>query len=141
MPRVHDWPRRLAQILDSTRQLPFEWGKLDCALHVCNCIKAMTGEQIDPGAAHRGQYADEAGAVARFGGDLAAFAATTAAALGFAEVPITMAQRGDVVFVDNGTAHGALGVVSLDGRFASCMSDKGIVNVRIARWKRAWHVG
>ena len=51
------------------------------------------------------------------------------------------ARRGDLLFIDNDTPQGAIGVVGLDGRFASCASGKGLVLVRLHRWKRAWNVG
>lgn len=137
--RLHDWPVRLDRILSTARYVTFEWGQFDCALFVCACIKAMTG--ADPGAPYLRTYANEAGAIAIYGGDLAAFAATKAAALGMPEVPVPYARRGDVVFVDNGTLHGALGIIGLDGRFALCASDTGMVMVRIDRWKRCWQVG
>ena len=92
-------------------------------------------------AAHRGKYSDEAGAIAIFGTDLGSFAATIAASFGMQEVPPTMARRGDAVHADNGTEYGCLGVVAMDGRFASCVSTKGHVHVPMHRWKRAWRVG
>jgi len=60
--------------------------------------------------------------------------------------PITYAQRGDVVWLDNSTVdhpskYGALGIVSLDGRYAICMSEQGTKRVHLKRWKRAWRVG
>jgi uncharacterized protein DUF6950 len=141
--RVHNWRQRLGRMLRSERDLPFAWGTLDCALHCANCIKAMTG--VDPGASYRGTYHDEAGAIAIFGSDLAAFAAGIAASLGMPEVLPTFAQSGDIVHVDNGTAYGALGVVGLDNRFALCISDTHAAGDNLARlgmdkWKRAWHV-
>lgn len=137
--RHHDWRERLGRAIEEAKDRTFEWGTFDCALHACNCLEAITG--VDPAAKHRGTYSDAAGAAAIHGESLADFAAQICAELDWPEVPPTMAQRGDVVYVDNGTPHGALGVVSLDGRFASCASDKGLVLVRIHRWKRAWKVG
>jgi hypothetical protein len=130
-------------MIESAAELSFEWGRFDCALHVCNCIRAIVG--VDPAAEYRGKYSDEAGAATIFGGNSGAsfeqFIATMCAALDFPEVPVTFARRGDVVFIDNGTPQGAIGVISTDGRFASCASDKGLVLVRIHRWKRAWTIG
>ncbi|HEV3511993.1 MAG TPA: hypothetical protein VGS05_09845 [Candidatus Sulfotelmatobacter sp.] len=137
--RVPDWRFRLGQIIESARQLEFEWGVFDCALHACNCIRAITG--TDPAANYRGKYSDEAGAAEIYGASFEFFIASTAANLGLPEIPVTLAQRGDLVFLDNETAQGAIGVVSLDARFASCAGSKGLVLVRIHRWKRAWRVG
>lgn len=138
--RYHDWPERLSQILSTANAAGFQWGTLDCALSVCNCIRAMTGE--DPGADYRGKYSDEAGALAITGPDLGAFIAGIAASYSMEEiVPVTFARRGNVVLVDNGTPQGALGIVSLDGRYAACMGDSKMLHVHMHRWKRAWRVG
>jgi hypothetical protein len=137
--RFHDWPERLHRIIDASRAVPFAWGSFDCALHVCNCIREMTG--VDPGARYRGTYSNEAGAIAIYGSDLGAFAAGVCASLGCAEVAVTFARRGDIVFLDNGTPHGALAIVSTDGRFAACVWTSGLLLVRSNRWKRAWRVG
>jgi hypothetical protein len=137
--RVNEWRERLGQILLSAQELEFQWGTFDCALHVCNCIRAVTG--TDPAAQYRGTYSDQAGAEKIYGSSLVSFIATTAASLGCPEVPVTFARRGDVVWIDNGTEQGAIGVVHLDGRFISCASEKGIVLVHMRRWRRAWQIG
>lgn len=137
--RVPDWRLRLGQIIESATQLKFEWGVFDCALHVCNCIRATTG--VDPAANYRGKYNDEAGAAAIYGASLETFVAQTAAQLGCVEVPVTFGRPGDLVFFDNGTPQGAIGIVSNDGRFATCAADKGIALARLHRWKRAWQIG
>lgn len=138
--RLPDWRPRLGRIIDSAREVPFQWGMFDCALHVSNCIRAMTGCS-DPAATFRGKYSDEAGAAAIYGPSLQQFIASQAQSLGFPEIPVTLARRGDVVFVDNATPQGCVGVVSLDGRYVSCAGEKGIVMVTIDRWRRAWRVG
>jgi hypothetical protein len=139
--RHYDWHVRLDRMLKSARQVDFEWGKFDCAMHLGNCTRCMTVGEVDVAAEHRGKYSDEAGAIAIFGSDLGAFAATIAASFEMEEVKPTFARRGDAVHVDNGTTYGALGIVALDGRFASCVSTKGHVHVPMHRWKRAWRVG
>lgn len=142
--RVHDWPERLHRIIASAREVPFQWGRFDCALHVCNCIKAMTGDLVDPGAGYRGTYSTEAGADAIFlagFSNLGDFAASIAATYSMPEVGVNYARRGDLVWVDNGTTYGALAIVGLDGRFATCASSAGLAHVRIQRWRRAWQVG
>jgi hypothetical protein len=141
MTRVPNWPERLALMLESARELEFEWGRFDCALHVANCIRTITGIDEDPAAAYRGKYSDEAGAAAIYGPSFEAFIEKLAADLESPEVPVTFARRGDVVFLDNRTLQGAVGIVSLDGRFASCASDKGLAMIRMHRWKRAWMIG
>jgi cell wall-associated NlpC family hydrolase len=137
--RSQNWPRKLAQLIGSAREVPFQWGQFDCALFCCHWVRELTG--VDPGAAYRGKYSTEAEAQAIFGADLGVFAASIVLPLGAVEVHPNFARRGDIVFVNNGTSYGALGVVSLDGRHASCVSSNGVVNVHMHRWKRAWQVG
>jgi hypothetical protein len=142
--RHHDWRSRLGRILESACELQFEWGRFDCALHVCNCIRAIV--DVDPAKTLRGTYSDEAGAAAVYGASFETFIANQAATLGCEEVPVTLARRGDVVFIDNDTPQGCVGVVSLDARLVSCVGEKGVVHVPMIvgkkrRWKRAWRIG
>lgn len=69
----------LSSAVDATlgrwRREPFQWGRGDCILSVCDHVAAVTG--IDPAAPWRGSYSDEAGAEAicrEFGGVAALFA-------------------------------------------------------------------
>lgn len=143
MSRHFQWARHLHEHLQKTKASSFAWGTQDCGQFVAQWILLATG--VDVAAAYRRKYADEAAAEALFlngHADLGSFAAAIAAANGMPEVtPVTFAQRGDVVWVDNRTPHGALGVVSLDGRYAVCMSEKGTARVHMQRWRRAWKVG
>jgi hypothetical protein len=148
MKRHWQWPRRLHQLVESSQAVTFTWGTYDCGQFAARWIREATG--VDVAAAYRGKYKDEAGAEALFLNghpDLGSFAAEIAFANGMVEItPITYARRGDVVWVDNSTAlnpskYGALGVVSLDGRYAVCMSSTGTKRVHMQRWRRAWRVG
>jgi hypothetical protein len=146
MKRLPNWPRRLHLLTRSSQAVTFDWGHYNCGLFVTRWIREATG--LDLGAPYVGKAKDEASAEAIFlngHADLGSFAAAIATANGMAEVAPTYAQRGDVVWVDNSTSlnpskYGALGVVSLDARWALCMSDKGTVRVHMSRWKRAWRV-
>jgi len=137
--RKFQWERTLANRIWTARELTFAWGKFDCAIWTADWIRDATG--VDPAANYRGKYSDEAGAAAIFGSDLGAFAATIAAQIGAPEVRRTFARRGDIVFVDNGTPAGCLGVVNLCGQRAACVMQKGMTLVRMERWRRAWQIG
>lgn len=148
MKRAHDWPRRLHLLIESSKPIVFTWGQYDCGQFVARWIREATG--VDVAAHLRGTYSDEATAEKIFLNgftDLGAYAASIAAANSMTEIkPVTFAGRGDVVWVDNGTAanpspYGALGVVGTDPRFAVCMSEQGTKRVHMHRWKRAWKVG
>jgi hypothetical protein len=152
MKRHPQWPRRLHQLISTSQDVTFAWGTYDCGHFAARWIREATG--VDVAAAYRGKYSDEAGAQKLFlqgqhsahpGVPLDAlgnFAAQIATANNLAEVkPVTLAQRGDVVWVDNKTQFGALGVVDLTGRHAVCMSEVGTKRVHMQRWRRAWRVG
>lgn len=139
MKRIPNWRVGLGQIIEKAREMRFEWGVFDCALYVCDCIQAITG--VDPAESYRGTYNDEAGAARIYGDNFLDFIAGQASSLGLIEVPVTFARRGDLIFIDNNTPQGCVGVVSLDARFASCASASGVLMVPIGKWKRAWRVG
>jgi len=148
MTRHSNWATRLHLLIESSKDVTFDWGKYNCGLFVARWIREATG--VDVGAPYVGKATDKASAEAIFLNgfpDLGSFAASIAEAHGMTEVlPITYAQRGDVVWLDNSTPanpskYGALGIVSLDGRYAVCMSEKGTKRVHMQRWKRAWRVG
>jgi len=140
MKRVQNWTSLLpAHTRGDGRGREFAWGTFDCALGVCDAIKAITG--VDPGQDYRGKYSTAEEAAAVIGNDLGAFAAKIAAEYGMQEVSPRLARRGDIVFVDNGTAQGSLGVVDLTGQRAACVAEHGRLLVPLRRWKRAWRVG
>src|SRR5947209_16908263 len=121
MQRVHNWERRLAMLVQSSESVVFQWGQYDCGMFVARWIREVTG--IDVAGAIRGTYNSEATADAVFLSghpDLGSYAAAIAMAHGMPEVAPNFARRGDVVYVNNGTTYGALGIVGLDGRFAHC---------------------
>src|ERR1700683_1962239 len=105
MKRHPQWARRLHQLVVSSKAVTFAWGIYDCGQFAARAIREMTG--VDVAIAYRGKYTDEASAEALFLNghpDLGSFAAAIASANGMPEIlPVTFAQRGDVVWVDNST--------------------------------------
>lgn len=98
--RHQDWPTRLFSFIEERRDAPFEWGRQDCCLFVCDGIHAMTG--VDPAKPDfRGRYKDGLGAarLLKKHGGVEAVAGMVCARLGFAPVPVASAQRGDVVLI------------------------------------------
>lgn len=95
--RHRDWQTQLAGFVTSRESAPFVWGANDCALFVCDGIKAMTGH--DPAADVRG-YSTEQGAarvIRRLGG-MRGIGNTRFGA----EILPLQAQVGDVGLVDVG---------------------------------------
>lgn len=142
--RVQDWPTLFFHFIESRRQQPFSWGKQDCCLFACDGVLAQTG--LDPAAGmFRGKYRDALGAarLVRKHGGVEAIAAKVCQRMGFAEVPVRMAQRGDVVTVKqrNSNLRGMNAEVGLCiGGVAAFPGVDGLVFLRLKECRRAWRV-
>lgn len=134
MDRRLDWPERLTDYLNASRERPFKWGEHDCALFVAGAIAAQT--DVDFGDDWRGRYADEAEAeelLADVGG-----VEGLAGHYGLTELAAPqLARRGDVVLLMDGN-YACLGVC--DGRGGMFVTPKGLRRVRLRDCRRAWGV-
>ncbi|MCM7775023.1 hypothetical protein M8S83_23290 [Enterobacter asburiae] len=92
-----DWHNRLIAVIRAAEKRPFLWGEHDCCLFAADCAEAMTGDNFADG--WRGTYDSETGAkkaLLRSGGSLEKVLAKY-----LDEVPVKMAQRGDIAVVEN----------------------------------------
>ena len=92
-----DWHNRLIAVMRAAEKRSFLWGEHDCCLFAADCAEAMTGENFADG--WRGTYDSETGAkkaLLRGGGSLEKVLAKY-----LDEVPVKMAQRGDIAIVEN----------------------------------------
>ncbi|MCU6204521.1 DUF6950 family protein [Enterobacter cloacae] len=92
-----DCHNRLIAVIMAAAKRPFLWGEHDCCLFAADCAEAMTGENFADG--WRGTYDSETGAkkaLLRGGGSLEKVLAKY-----LDEVPVKMAQRGDIAVVEN----------------------------------------
>ncbi|HFS0157505.1 TPA: hypothetical protein ACHYTI_000659 [Enterobacter hormaechei] len=92
-----DWHNRLIAVIRAAEKRPFLWGEHDCCLFAADCAEAMTGDNFADG--WRGTYDSETGAkkaLLRGGGSLEKVLAKY-----LDEVPVKMAQRGDIAVVKN----------------------------------------
>lgn len=134
MGRLIDWPDRLNAHIEEWRHKSFEWGKYDCALFCLYAEKAMYGSSRFEDFV--GQYSTDIGsikALKKFGsGDLIKTVSDR-----LEEIPVMMANRGDVASID--TPEGdALSLVVGD-KVASIGKD-GLVFLPLTSAKRAWKV-
>jgi hypothetical protein len=142
--RVQDWPTLLFHFIEARRHTPFAWGRQDCCLFACDGILAQTG--FDPAAkVFRGQYRDRLGAtrLVRKHGGVEAIAVKFLGSPGYAEVPVLMAQRGDVVLIDQidpeySGMGAALGICL--GVEAAFPGASGLVFHPVSKCLRAWRV-
>jgi hypothetical protein len=90
-----DWVEALLEFIESRRQLPHAWGMNDCCMFCADAVQTITG--VDPAAAWRGSYSDQAGAEAILAehGGLEAFVTSI---MGEPTGPLC-ARRGDICLI------------------------------------------
>ena len=124
-----DREAHLTATLRDWRRSSFDWGSTDCMLSTADYAGALNG--TDPGAAYRGRYDDEAGAMAfvdAAGGGAAILGAALVAA-GFKRVQ--QPQRGDPVVAQIG--HNQIGGICLGDFCVFRTSTRGVVEIRTSR--------
>lgn len=129
--RLSNWDSRLADYIESKREIPFAYGSNDCAHFVAGAVEAVTGEDVFSDL--RGTYDTEFGSL-RIIKELGKSDLGEVIDSMFDEITISHAQRGDIAFFD-----GSIGVVM--GSFAWFVSDDGLERVPRAMWDKAWSVG
>lgn len=139
------WQELLHNYLLRRQNEAFKWGAMDCCLFACDAMLELTG--VDLAADFRGEYDSLLTAVKamkRFtAGDtedlVEAVAEKIALQHAIEEVPILMAQRGDVVLLDSPLGKG-LGLVGLRGTTVHCAGPDGVVDVPLEECLRAWRI-
>lgn len=136
MQRNEDWPERLIETIGHHGTLPLIYGVSCCLTMPLACVQAMTGEL--PWADEHGET-DEAGARARLAAHGFTSTADAFAAL-FPEIPVALAQRGDVGVIER--PDGVSGVIFVGAAAIGKHADRP-GNLRIPRSlvTRAFKVG
>lgn len=142
MKRRTGWQEALDKFLRAHQDRPFEYGKWDCCLFVCDAIVEMTG--VDLAVSYRGKYSTRIGAMRTIGelvgmASVRAVAENAATVYGMPEIPITHAHRGDMVVVRRGRDY-SLGLVALNGREVIVSSKRGLWRLPLSCAIRAWQV-
>lgn len=136
-PRCNNWPAALALFVSEKQPLPFDWAINNCCFFAFDWVAMLTGS--DPVAAYR-ERATDALSVARLVdevGGVEVFVEAEASAREWEEVPVSYAQRGDLVLFDTETGP-ALGVC-LGAESAFAGPDQMIRNPTSA-CRRAWRI-
>ena len=112
--RREDWVTRFLECVDKFADVKMQYGSFDCCLGGVALVEAMTG--VDLAADFRGynQRKKAYSRIARFGGLLGAVE-EVARQHDIPEIPVTHAQRGDVLVVELALGK-ALAVVDLTGQ-------------------------
>lgn len=138
--RYQDWTSRLDAVLRETANRELEYGQLDCCMFCANVVLALTG--FDPAYDLRGQYDSENSAYTlmheKFNGGIEKTVSALAKRSGFEEIPVLMAQRGDVLLVGKKGKQSS-GVVGMDGR--AVIFPEKLMHLPIRHARRAWRVG
>jgi hypothetical protein len=158
---VPHWQELLHNYLLRRHNEAFAWGTMDCCLFACDALHELT--EVDIASDFRGKYASAlsaARAMRKFVDyesaestepteskdkptaihDLVeAVAVKIAARHEIQEVPVLMAQRGDVLLLD--TPQGkSLGILGLRGTHVHTTGPDGIVDVPLEDCERAWRI-
>ena len=131
MPRLPDWPDRLIAFVAAREHVAFAWGAQDCCSFAADCAIALTGE--DPMQDLRGAYDDAKSATRLLATPLAQLIGDR-----LPEIPRGLAQRGDIVIVDQDGRDAAMIV---DGEWLIGAGPDGLVRVPRRLATRAFHVG
>lgn len=144
---IHAWPELLHDYIERKRYAPFVWGKNDCCLFACDAVFEMTG--FDLAIQFRGRYdsalsairamQDFVGAEIEVSHLVGAVANKIAATHSVQEVPVLMAQRGDVVLL-LGQRGESLGVVGLRGDRAFAPGLEDLESVPVNQCLKAWRI-
>ncbi len=134
--RLHDWPHRLAAVVERHSTEPFAWGTSDCLVLVDDVHQALTGAAVAPDDPWRGAYKTKRGAagqIRRRGHE--SLEAVLRAHL--PEVPPALAQRGDVGVVDHDGVTGC--AVCLGGVWLA-KHEAGTLTLPRTAIKTAFHI-
>jgi hypothetical protein len=160
------WQELLHNYLLRRQNEAFQWGTMDCCLFACDALLELTG--VDLAVDFRGKYDSLLSAVRTMKsfttkgtkeneGDQAlpdvpisrspdeemdlveAVAEKIAAKFEIEEVPVLMAQRGDILLLDSPLGKG-LGILGLRGTHVHCAGPDGVVDVPLTECLRAWRI-
>ncbi|WP_199287793.1 DUF6950 family protein [Kushneria phosphatilytica] len=127
-----NWPQKLYDAIQAAHEAAFSWGENDCCTFAADCCIAVCG--IDPAEKYRGHYTTEIGAkrkLTEIHGSL-----EKACDAYFERVPVTKAQRGDMVMFE-GEIGNTMGVVWAGSVFS--ITQNGVRRVK-ATPELAWRV-
>lgn len=131
--RLFDWDYRLNELLIEVAQRPFQWGQWDCCIFAGSVIQALTGK--NPATQYIGTYHDKKTAAKQMQQVGASRVEEILTELGFSQIPLQLAQRGDLVYhrINN-----ALGVSK--GIYSSFIHDCGTIDIRTLDCDKAWAI-
>lgn len=131
--RLHDWQLRLESFARERQEMPFQWGRNDCALFAADAVQALTGERLLPNMRGYSNVRDALRLIDAAGG----LRSIACHALGGFVLP-AYARVGDVVLVKDGKRE-ALGMCN--GGSVIGPGPAGMVAIGMDAALAAWRVG
>lgn len=131
--RFHDWQLRLEAFARERHDMPFEWGRNDCALFAADCVEAVTGARLMPNMRGYSDVRDALRLIKGSGG----LRSIACHALGGFILPV-YAKVGDVVLVKVGKREA---LTICNGGTAIGPGPAGLAAVQMADAVAAWRVG
>lgn len=133
MEKLDDWPTLLMNELERQGSMPFEYGVSDCLTMPLACVEAMTGERL---------WAEDWGSTTKLGAAKLLLKhgfenVAEAFASKFEEIPVSMAQRGDVGVIEG---EEIVGVVFVGTYALGKDPDVGTIHVPRSKVTRAFRV-
>ena len=136
--RKDDWPVRLHRYIESIKDSKFAYGAHDCGLLAAGCIEVMTGEDFASELRGYTSAREAMEAVKRVCGSasIRKLGEHIAAKYNLREVPVLMAQRGDLAIVKNRR----FGIVALTGTEIYVPAKQGIIRVPLVDATKVYRI-
>jgi hypothetical protein len=98
MKKLGNWEQNLADFLEESMSIPFEWGTWDCCIFSDSAIKAMTGKTVIPKELKWKNEGEAKKAIKSYGGSTLLKAMIKACkAKGLKTVDLAYVRKGDLV--------------------------------------------
>lgn len=136
MARLEGWDKRLAQVIESARDKPYQLGEHDCFRVTCQTVEALTGVNRWPDFAGYKTVRDALALIARHG---PTFERAFDRFFGSPNVDVRCARRGDIVAVAAADGQKHLGVCL--GSQSAVLQSTGLQFVPTMTCLCAWRVG
>jgi hypothetical protein len=136
--RKEDWPARLHQYIESVKNSTFAYGQFDCGLLAAGCIEAMTCEDFASELRGYTSAREALAASKRVCGyySIRKLGEYLAAQHHLKEVPVLMAQRGDLAVVKDRR----FGIVTLSGTEIYVPAKQGIARVPLTDATKVYRI-
>lgn len=138
MKRVYNWYERLSDYLADVHRMPFEYGVHDCILFPAGAVTAVT--DVDLAKPFRGKYHDLRSGIKLLhdAGYMNQFAYIEE---NFSEIPVAMAQPGDIGLVNVSDDGQMLSGCVFGGEMIYVLGENGMAALDRMKAVKAYKVG